>query len=119
MPTPRRVDLLPTVLAPKSTKTSEERNYYNYNFSSWLPKKDEDMKIEVGGLQKFVESTGKTELYMPNAKQDKKLLLSCRCDERSEKNKEDGPHWQCRRLPFSKTTGKGLPQNKDLGKSLK
>jgi len=129
MPPPRRVDLLPTILAfptPKSTKTLEEMCKSNcdyHNSSSWLTKKDEDVKIEVGGLQKFVESTDtiKTELYMPNAKQDKKLLLRRRArnDERCEKNNEDGPHWQFTRLPFSKTTGKGLPQNKHLGKLLK
>jgi hypothetical protein len=58
---------------------------------------------------------------MPNAKQDKKLLLCRRAknDERSEKYNEDGPHWQFRMLPFSKTTEKGLPQNKHLGKFLR
>ena len=130
MPPPRRVDLLPTILAsstPKTTKTLKEMcksNYFYYDTSSsWLSKKDEDMKIKVGGLEKFVESrdSTKTELYIPNAKQDKKLIHRCRGrnDERSKKNNENGPHWQFRRLPFSKTTGKGLPQNKHSGKSVK
>jgi hypothetical protein len=55
MPPSRRVDLLPTILVPKSTKTLEElcksKDCYYNDSSSWLPKKDGDMKIEVGGLQ--------------------------------------------------------------------
>ena len=101
------VDLLPTILAfPTSTQvTSEEpstrKKYYQHTNvpSCFSTKKNGDLKIEeFGVLQKFVKNR-KTDWYMPNAKQDKKLHRRFIKDEkRSEKGSDTVPQKQFRNM---------------------
>ena len=101
------VDLLPTILAfPTSTQaTSEEpstrKKYYQHTNvpSCFSTKKNGDLKIEeFGELQKFVKNR-KTDWYMPNAKQDKKLHRRFIKDEkRSEKGSDTVPQKQFRNM---------------------
>ena len=101
------VDLLPTILAfPTSTQATLEepstrKKYYQHTNvpSCFSTKKNGDLKIEeFGVLQKFVKNR-KTDWYMPNAKQDKKLHRRFIKDEkRSEKGSDTVPQKQFRNM---------------------
>ena len=99
----------------------KRRKYYQHTTASFASscfstKKNEDLKNEeFGVLQKFAKNR-KTDWYMPNAKQDKKLQRRfVRDEKRSNKSSDTEPQWQFRNMLESQAAGIVPTKNEDLG----